>query len=366
MPLARNALSGAFAAALTITLIPAAIPTASASTAGWRVVQSTANRHVTAISAVSAKNAWAVGYTSSGDATQPLVQQWNGSSWTAVAFPKTSPRIIPETVSATSSTNVWVGASALPDKSYVLHWNGKAWKVAWKRTVPADFPVVPSVLALSSKNVWSVVASDERHTQVRHFNGHTWATVKTPAKLDVMSAVSSRNIWAAGELNGKPCILRWNGKVWKVQAKPSTPSGRSFSGLSARNSKDVWVVGGAFSPPTKKNTAVALHWDGVRWRDHSPKGIATDLISVAPDGHGGIWASGTDGRLHHFAFSKHGLFGEQSTSGTWTSVAAPAPKGSIAQVNALIPIPHRASLWGVETLDNDYGPQRGPILRLGS
>jgi len=91
------------------------------------------------VTATSASNAWAVGYSAVyAEGWKTLILHWNGKAWTQVPSPdpvtvKSSELTwnLLQGVSATSASNAWaVGyteTSAAGSKTMILHWNGKAW-----------------------------------------------------------------------------------------------------------------------------------------------------------------------------------------------------------------------------------------------
>jgi hypothetical protein len=77
----------------------------------------------TFVSASSATNAWAVGFTESSGA---LVLHWNGHSWKQVTIPDSGPFSSLSGVSIGPSGRAWaVGSTGTA--TLILHWNGHAW-----------------------------------------------------------------------------------------------------------------------------------------------------------------------------------------------------------------------------------------------
>jgi hypothetical protein len=82
------------------------------------------------VAAISARNAWAVGFTSS-TGTQALIVHWDGSAWTQVPSPALAGGGL-SGVAATPARNVWAVGAALGGSGYyqtlIEHWNGRTWK----------------------------------------------------------------------------------------------------------------------------------------------------------------------------------------------------------------------------------------------
>jgi hypothetical protein len=79
-----------------------------------------------AVAAVSAGRASAVGST---NAFTPLVLRWNGFAWKRVSEPLASADLLG--VTATSADNAWaVGytTATSPFDGIIVHWNGTSWK----------------------------------------------------------------------------------------------------------------------------------------------------------------------------------------------------------------------------------------------
>jgi hypothetical protein len=75
------------------------------------------------VASVSASDAWAVGYGSSGGA---FVTRWDGTAWTAAPAP---PLNALSSVSARSGTDVWVTGSDATGAPALAHWTGNGWSV---------------------------------------------------------------------------------------------------------------------------------------------------------------------------------------------------------------------------------------------
>jgi hypothetical protein len=85
------------------------------------------------ISAVSASDIWAVGYT---DAETPLIEHYDGKDWNEVSssLPSTDPLL---GVTAVSPTNAWAigqSYSATSSGQVIIHWDGKKWSRALSPT----------------------------------------------------------------------------------------------------------------------------------------------------------------------------------------------------------------------------------------
>jgi hypothetical protein len=141
------------------------------------------------VAATSPTNAWAVGYYVDGAGHfRTLVLHWNGTGWTR----KPSPNVGTNSnslyaVSAISATDAWAVGYYYDDegiyRSLVLHWNGTAWKRQPSPTAGAD-DVLQGVAATSSTDAWAVgYYSDGEHarTLAVRWNGTAWERPADPA-----------------------------------------------------------------------------------------------------------------------------------------------------------------------------------------
>ena len=96
-----------------------------------------------------------------------------------------------------------------------------------------------------------------------NWNGNQWrAIANTPdGILYGVSAVSSADVWAVGDVYGKPLMMHWDGKSWPSAASSAT--GTRLSSVAARATYDVWAVGYRYDQYAAQ--VAILHWDGRDW-----------------------------------------------------------------------------------------------------
>ena len=82
---------------------------------------------LSAVAAVSARAAWAVGVTTG---REPLIEHWDGRAWSKVPSPDLGRGFVPlQGVTALSARDAWaVGEIAVGGHTLILHWNGKRWR----------------------------------------------------------------------------------------------------------------------------------------------------------------------------------------------------------------------------------------------
>jgi AAA ATPase-like protein len=154
-------------------------------------------------------------------------------------------------ISADSATDAWaVGhfsnpSTGISDNSLALHWNGTSWT---KTTTPSPggdsgFTLLSGVTAISPANAWAVgysatsLSSGTGQPLVLHWNGTNWQQVASPSPGGTASltfpvsvhAISADNVWAVGYYSTAggqdSLILHWTGTAW--QRPTTSTAGRS-------------------------------------------------------------------------------------------------------------------------------------------
>ena len=352
----------------------------------WQVVPSPSpsayGNSLTAIAAVSASDAWAVGMQTTFYGTDTLIEHWNGTNWSVVASPNP---IAPDQrgygnfltgVSALSASDVWAVGSYysgadFQSKTLAIHWNGAQWNV-----IPTPNPGTPggdtfgdskllAVTALAPNNIWAVGYFESASTSqplVVHWNGTKWGVVPSPnpsgstnTRLNSIAAVSANNIWAVGNYYdsqtsaSKTLILKWNGSAWNIVPSPS-PSKQfnSLNGVTALSGKDIWVVGTKYvewSPET-----LILHWNGRRWKivpSANPAtgyGTSNILQSVVAKSANDIWAVGMF-QNENTDYHQHRSLIQHWDGTSWSLVGSPSP-GKSSELNG-ITASSDGALWAV-------------------
>jgi hypothetical protein len=323
--------------ALSILVFGAALvlaAAAAASTGTFNVTsspnQGSSNNELLGVAAVSASNAWAIGYYQSGTCVcnqRTLSEHWNGSTWSVVSTPNAGTSFgdydVLRGTAALSESNVWAvgyagNASSPNDKALIEHWNGAAWSI-----VPSPNPDYTqdlyAVSAASSRDVWAVGESFNYNPYgygalIEHWNGTTWSAVANPATTALygVTAIASNDVWAVGY--GQ--ILHWNGTKWSIV--PNGASAYDLQAIAAVSASNVWAVGyeqvgsgeGYYYYPAIE------HWNGSTW---SAVPGATGygqgyLFGVTAPSATSVWAVG----------DKNGLSFAERWNGTgWQQVATP-------------------------------------------
>lgn len=145
----------------------------------WSIIPSpnaagTTQDTLTAVTAFSSTDAWAVGYAYDGSGNQvTLTLHWDGSSWSVVPSPNTSaPTNVIRGVSGSGPDDVWaVGAwdyypTAYKHGPLIEHWNGSSWTIT---PSPNPAPVGGGLTSVSAASPGHAVAVGS----YGDFNGNT-------------------------------------------------------------------------------------------------------------------------------------------------------------------------------------------------
>jgi hypothetical protein len=240
------------------------------------------------VAAVSASDAWAVGYCFSRNSTgRTMILHWNGRIWKRMPSPNASGLSALNSVTAISRTNAWAAGwnnTGHGWRTLILHWNGRAWRLVSSPN-PNDLPVLNGVAARSRSNAWAAgfyYASGYAQTLTERWNGRTWKLVRSPDPAGPTNdtilqgiAVAGRDLaWAFGYYTNSAripgqdtLILRWNGKTWSQTPTPSPGGASNFNGingLAVLSPSSAWAVGQYYDGTT--NHTLTLRWNGATWQ----------------------------------------------------------------------------------------------------
>jgi hypothetical protein len=254
---------------------------------GWTTVPmavspdpSTEGPRFSAVAAVSADDAWAVGTFYSTkvlfgvDAVGALIAHWDGTAWSIVPNPAMGqPGAVLNAISVVSPTDIWaVGQQGNPnqltdagDSPFIEHWDGSAWTI------------VPSPPG------------------------------STPSYLEGVGGDGATDAWAvgyqteAGTSRLGPLVEHWDGTAWSAVSLPGTMTGLyGLNSVYAAAPGDVWATEGGSQYPDSPGSSppVFLHLDGTAWTtvaEPGPQeaGLGYLYMSIGGTGPGNVWAAGT-------------------------------------------------------------------------
>ena len=269
------------------------------------------------VTAVSASETWAVGYTAGPWDTftsTTLVEHWTGSAWSVVPSPNPSKDPIYGAnqlfdVRAFAANDVWaVGWKWTPIGSAPLveRWDGRKWRES--PTPDDEYRQLQAVDGTSSSDIWAVGGSfnfdDGFQALAMHWDGTSWSVVPTPTLADDIylndvSVVSPTDVWAVGytlpaNLDIQPAFLHWDGTAWAVVPSPHLSSTYNYlQSVAGVSSNRVWAAG--YRTVNDHDVSFVERWDGSQWRLEStpnrPNG-GNYLLGVTVDPGGGLWSAG--------------------------------------------------------------------------
>jgi hypothetical protein len=192
--------------------------------------------HVYDIAPIAANDVWFVGrwvgpYPGTPSTTPALTMRWNGSDFELVPSPVIGASLALTALSAVSATDIWaVGTLSSPSTQYpyVIRWNGSQWSHV---IVPPAGTIqsVVDVVALSASDVW---ISAYKFTLgnpapvLLHYNGTGWTQSTPPVASSAMFAASSSELYLASNR-----LHRFDGSSWSELSGPDCVPSPSFAAL---------------------------------------------------------------------------------------------------------------------------------------
>ncbi len=264
-----------------------------------------------------------------------LIEHFNGFSWSVVPSPNTSLAVNTlSSVLAISASDVWVvgyargtGTNAL-DVPLIEHFNGFSWSIVASPNPSGTTSNNLELLSASSaSDIWAIgdissanSSSGEFETLMEHFNGFSWSVVSSPVPtgsllndVDGLSVISPSDAWAVGwsvsagssksiAIVQRTLIEHFNGFSWSIVASPNMSSvGNMLDGVAALGPNNVWAVGAwassGLASPGAGYTLVE-HFNGTSWSlmpSPSPPGTLDselNAIATVPFSSTQAWAVG--------------------------------------------------------------------------
>jgi hypothetical protein len=307
------------------------------------------------VDALSTTDAWAVGHYHQGgfNHPRPLVQRWNGSTWSIVPPSWTEEGEL-FGVAAIAPNDAWmVGGYQQGGEALIAHWDGNSITTV-PHPNPGAFNRLYAVTAVSANDVWAVGEFTDpiSKTLALHWNGSQWTQVPTPNgegynQLNGVTAVASDDVWAVGEDGNGTLSLHWDGSQWTRVATPSPGSYAMLRAVSATTAGEVWAVGD--SGPD----SLTMRWDGTQWivvPSPSPGVQFLDLKGVAAISQDDVWAVGVydfGGNWKSLTMHWDGV--------EWTVVGAPSPDPTLNELSAV------AGVTGTSIVSVGWGGATGSL-----
>jgi hypothetical protein len=351
-------------------------PAAAATGSTWQVLTTVnqqasqvTNSQFLGVSLAGPADGWAVGtFDDENAVAHPLVEHWNGTTWTLGHAPQPSGRDAQLAgADELSPSNVWaVGFSegdsgVTSDLPLIEHWNGTSWSMAAGASLPAGASGQLNAIGGSGPDdLWAVgftLSADQSQESLllEHFNGTQWQNVPFPSQasgcdpgladcfLDptAIAASAPDNAWLAGNMSQpnatQHLLAHWNGTSWKLATAPCLegtataacdPEGtdlNELTGLTVLSPTDAWASGSEGNVSDENfHIPYVLHWNGTAWsltKTPNRGGEGSLLNAISAVSASDIWAVGQTQQLNGAIQT----LTEQFNGTAWAVVASPSP-----------------------------------------
>jgi hypothetical protein len=298
---------------------------------GWTVVAipdapGSNGTQLMGVSCVASNDCWTVGQWSDIAGGHSLAEHWDGTAWTVVTspVPPSSTGDGLNGVTCLTSINCWaIGNfvstnSGQPTQTLTEQWNGSAWSIVGSAdTSSTEANSLNAVTCVTATNCWAVgnyfptSGTPFFATLVEHSTGSSWTIVSSPnpagngSSLNSVTCVTASNCWAVGSGQNPgnyndTLIEQYNGASWAIVASPdtSTTQDNTLSGVTCLAATDCWAVGykNIATAPDFLAQTLAVHFDGSNWSIVGTPNTATDqdnlLTGVTCVAGSACWAVG--------------------------------------------------------------------------
>ncbi len=175
------------------------------------------------VTATSSSDVWAVGHYVTNVGYYTLAEHWNGVQWSFVPSPSpSSARNELLAVNARAANDIWaVGdvwdSVTLFEDPLIEHWDGTSWTAVPRQNFcsQTDCGVLKSVVTLAANNVWAVgsITMGTGVPLIVHWDGGKWSVSSTPPRsaryLNGVSGSATSAPIAVGTWGGQASILRY-------------------------------------------------------------------------------------------------------------------------------------------------------------
>jgi hypothetical protein len=242
------ALAGQFGTGPAVRATVSATPVPCRS--GWSVAAGSAPRgdyadRLVAIAGSAADDVWAVGdRLPDSRHVFPLLEHWDGRRWTYSAGASLGGRqAFVTNVAALSADDAWAvgyfaSVGAKPPTPLIEHWNGRSWSLRPTRALARLTTALPqtltSVAAIARDDIWVLGTPGSNSPDVYlHWDGASWQLLRGPnisphagsAAMQVIATDHRGGLWAAGGwmrgngeagVPGGGTVERLAGRIWEV------------------------------------------------------------------------------------------------------------------------------------------------------
>jgi YD repeat-containing protein len=300
---------------------------------------------------VTSSDCWAVGFQiNATNATQTLIEYYNGTAWTTVPSPSqtTTTDNFLQGVSCVSATDCWVVGeyqlvSTLVWQTLIEQYapvSGSACPCTWSivsspntsTSQSNEFENVNCISSTSCSAVGYIVTGTGDQTLAESWNGTSWAIVTSydyNTNSNILfgtSCVTASNCWAAGGyVDGtgqyQTMVQQWNGTSYTQQTAvdQNTTYTNSLLGISCTSASNCWAAG-YYDLSTGVHQTLAETWNGTSWSLSNPVNTGTHsnvLYGIYCVSSSDCW---TDGGYTNSSSIYQTLIEQYTTS--WSNVTA--------------------------------------------
>ena len=182
---------------------------------------------LTSVSAIAPDDVWVAGQSVDGRHSRTLIAHWDGNDWTVVPSPTPGKQKLAHLtgISASGPSDVWAvgdyaaGTALLP---LIEHWDGTSWTESEAPHLTGHLRRLTAVTARTADDAWAVGIRGGK-TVILHWDGAAWTQAKTPPDDDGsflagVDADAADDAWAVGgraDADGfRPLRLHWDGAAW--------------------------------------------------------------------------------------------------------------------------------------------------------
>lgn len=257
------------------------------------------------IAAGSAKSIFLVGayYNSTTGVSKTSILESQGKHWKKEKLPTLPTGASLSAISASSANNVWaVGYLVAADlKQETLHYNGKKWSLVETPSTGTD--TVTHVSTTAGNSAW--IAQDDT---LMYWNGKAWSQPhNVSVNITALGSDGKKSLVLGAVPNSKgksvPVSVYYNGSKY---AKSKLPVHGKYVGISSMtmHGSSAWAVG--YTESSTKAHAVALHGSKGKWKALKvpaslPGSVSLSLTSSTSASSAqafGGWTEGTCGTPH--------------------------------------------------------------------
>lgn len=307
---------------------------------------------VHSVACASSSDCWAVGFSWSRTASayQPLILRWDGTAWSVVASPNDTVATngFLFDVTCVAASRCWavgrhqiglLGGGFGPSRTLIKGWDGSSWTtVTSPNTSPAHGNTLAAVSCTSASDCWTVGYHSNgtaNQTLTARWDGSSWEIIASPSTsvvehnfLNGVTCLSVSDCWAVGVIDGgvnQSLILRWDGDSWMLVPSPNTDPGLAnvLFGVACQSASRCWAVG--YHKAGNPLQTLMQSWDGSTWSlassPNSSPGQTNTLRAVTCVSASECWTVGNYYNAQSISRTLTARYREQQTQQVGTEIA---------------------------------------------